>query len=72
MKTMESISSDVQVLRLRGTIEQLQDADAFPAIFDADPPCLSREVDLFKAFVFEATDHITTVSRAALCRQRFG
>jgi hypothetical protein len=47
----------VQILRLRCRFERLKDEHALPDILSTDPPRLTCEVYLLKAFIPEAGNH---------------
>jgi hypothetical protein len=62
---MKPIASNVQLLWQRRDFQRLKDAHAFPDMFSADPACRAGLIDLFEAFMPEATDHYLRVNEMA-------
>jgi hypothetical protein len=58
---MKVKTGDLHLFRLIGGFHQLQDANALPDNFGADPAGLAGEENLFQPFVPERTDHLHTV-----------
>jgi hypothetical protein len=54
---MKAKPGDVHVFRLHRDVQKLQDAEAFSGIFGSDPARFSRQMEIFEAFVAEASDH---------------
>jgi hypothetical protein len=48
---------DIHILGLPRCLQQSQDTHALPDMIGADPACRTAQVDFFKPFVSEATDH---------------
>jgi hypothetical protein len=62
LQAVKAKACDVHVLRLLRYVQQLQDTHALPDLIGANPACLRGEMNLFKPFMSEATDHSSTVN----------
>jgi hypothetical protein len=56
---MEVKAENIYLLRQTRDFQQLQDANALSAMIGANPAGLAGEINLFKPFMPERTDHAT-------------